>query len=385
MESSLPFSDETTGLLPESSVNSRTSLELGQFSSLEEDARILPQRKNPPHVVRSALVLGLLACGIAIRLLSFSSSTTSLHSAPLYWDDETHHAWEDYLVQQHSSSMAAAGSLLGSKSASNLETSSSLNSNLFYFNQSSAFAMLDAEADFFHYQEGWEAQITQALCAVATTAALLNSLRDVGPEFELPMDPIYKPFPWATQADLLGSAVTSPCVVNALGGTLNNADAVYHMGLGLTMVPRLANCFLYSNGYEATGYPAVSSAETSIKAMVLEALGDPTKRVIYNYDRGGIGQTPNMGHGHWSPLGGYHKATDSFLVMDVAKYKHPMVWVSWKDLWSGAHTVDMCAETLALQKIDWSAGFAGIREYLITRCIPGSRGFVVAQPIDGEL
>ena len=151
------------------------------------------------------------------------------------------------------------------------------------------------------------------------------------------MDPVYVPFPWATQNDLLGSAATDDCVLEALGGTIFNALAVYHMGLGLTMVPRLANCFLQSNGYVAQGHPALGSDKAQMKAMVLEALADPSQRVIYNYDRGGIGQGP-LGHGHWSPLGGYHAKSDSFLVMDVAKYKHPMVWVSWDDLWGGAAT-----------------------------------------------
>lgn len=225
----------------------------------------------------------------------------------------------------------------------------------------------------------------QALCAIATTAALLNSLRDVGPQFELPMDPTYKPFLWATQANILGSAETDSCVVEALGGSIYNRDAVYHMGLGLTMVPRLANCFLAPNGYEATAHPGVASEEASIKAIVLEALRDPSKRVIYNYDRGGIGQGP-MGHGHWSPLGGYHEATDSFLVMDVAKYKHPMVWVPWDNLWSGATTVDSCGETLELDEVvDWSLGYSRLIGYLSSRCIPGNRGFVVVQPTDGEL
>lgn len=248
--------------------------------------------------------------------------------------------------------------------------------------------MLDPlESDFFHYQQGWEAQITQTLCAVATTAALLNSLRYVGPEFDLPMDPSYRPFHWATQKELLASAATNPCVVEALGGTLANAAAVYHMGLGLAMVPKLANCFLQTNGYEATGHPAApsdASASEAMKVRVVEALKDPASRVVYNYDRGGIGQGP-LGHGHWSPLGGYHEATDSFLIMDVAKYKHPMVWVSWNDLWSGAATYDFCGKMLSLKDIDWTAGFAVLRDYLESRCIPGNRGFVVVRPLAGEL
>ena len=229
-------------------------------------------------------------------------------------------------------------------------------------------------------------QHTQALCAVATTAALINSFRDLGPQFVLPMDPVYSPFPWATQANILNSADTNPCVLDAVGGTIFNRDAVYHMGLGLAMVPNLANCFLESNGYHATGYSAAAVSEkTNIKALVVEALKDPSHRVIYNYDRGGIGQGP-LGHGHWSPLGGYHEATDSFLVMDVSKYKHPMVWVSWDDLWSGAATMkDNCGQALSFEFVDWSKPFKVISDNLQGRCIPGSRGFVVVSPVDGEL
>lgn len=226
----------------------------------------------------------------------------------------------------------------------------------------------------------------QALCAIATTAALLNSLRDTGPGFVLPIDPTYRPFPWATQKFLLDSAATSTCIRTALGGTMENEYAVYHMGLGMSMVPRLANCILYPNMYEAVPYPADDdSKKDAMKEMVLQALKDPASRVIYNYDRGGIGQGP-MGHGHWSPIGGYHEATDSFLIMDVAKYKHPMVWVSWEQLWSGAATIDTCGETLSLTThIDWSGGFSSLgsvlRDYLVSRCNPGHRGFVIVSPV----
>merc|ERR1719162_2420050 len=155
------------------------------------------------------------------------------------------------------------------------------------------------------------------------------------------------------------------------------------------MVPHLANCFLTHNGYTATGYPAlpVTTATSSVqqrrmKDRVITALQDPQKRVLLNYDRAGIGQQRVSG-GHWSPLGAYHKSTDTFLIMDVAKYKYPMVWVSWEQLWNGAATLDLCSETVPFltddtsfnfTTIDWSLSNRDtIWKYIVTKCRPGHR------------
>ncbi|KAK1747530.1 hypothetical protein QTG54_001493 [Skeletonema marinoi] len=57
---------------------------------------------------------------------------------------------------------------------------------------------------------------------------------------------------------------------------------------------------------------------------------------MINYHRQGLGQ---VGGGHFSPLGSYHPPTDSFLIMDVAKYKYPPVWVGAATLFSSLSTL----------------------------------------------
>ena len=47
--------------------------------------------------------------------------------------------------------------------------------------------------------------------------------------------------------------------------------------------------------------------------------------VIVNYSRSAVGQT---GDGHFSPIGGYHAATDRVLVLDTARFKYPPHWLS---------------------------------------------------------
>ena len=93
-----------------------------------------------------------------------------------------------------------------------------LSQPLLYLNSTRAYSLLtsdygwyDDSSDFFHYQQGWDVQINQAYCAVASVAAVLNSLRSVG--VELPVDPAYEPHPYATQASLLSATTTtSSCV-----------------------------------------------------------------------------------------------------------------------------------------------------------------------------
>lgn len=46
--------------------------------------------------------------------------------------------------------------------------------------------------------------------------------------------------------------------------------------------------------------------------------------LILSYNRATLGQT---GTGHFSPVGGYHAASDSVLVMDVARFKYSPHWV----------------------------------------------------------
>jgi Phytochelatin synthase len=78
-----------------------------------------------------------------------------------------------------------------------------------------------------------------------------------------------------------------------------------------------------------------------VRRELAEALKDPSKRVIVNFDRRGIGQE---GGGHFSPLGSYNKQQDAFLIMDVAKYKYPASWVPTELLYSAMASIDTCGE-----------------------------------------
>ena len=59
--------------------------------------------------------------------------------------------------------------------------------------------------------------------------------------------------------------------------------------------------------------------------------------MIVNYLRKAIGQ--QLG-GHISPLAAYDAEADRFLILDVARYKYPPVWVTAKDLFDAMNTTD---------------------------------------------
>ena len=242
--------------------------------------------------------------------------------------DQRWHQWEAHLYKQKSSANSIP--LLGSSRNSGGE--------LIYFNHSRAFQMLasddPASQDFYFYQQGWDAQVNQAYCAVASSMAAMNSLRG---HLELPQDPTYKPFPWATQSALIDNA----CV----RANVYDVDKMQHVfwGLGLQMATNLLNCHLEPQGFQATAYPMDPATHNmdDVRPVLIQALEEPETRLIINYDRGGITQGP-LGHGHFSPIGAYHAETDSFLIMDVAKYKYPPVWAPMEKLWGGIATPDFC-------------------------------------------
>ena len=275
-------------------------------------------------------------------------------------------------------SMLAASTLGGSSSSSFISntatvtssTTSTAGPHVLYHAHQSAFGLLydstkssnnylsEYSLDYFLLNAGgFDAQVNQAYCAVATVAAVLNSLkyakrfRDAGDitgwSFDLPVDPRYDPYPYATQQDVL----MSDCVWNTViehgdhtdgGEHGGNVDGIFKppYGLSLEQSGKLLKCHT-SEEWDVT-VQEVDTSQLTLSRMrydLKSALIDPDARVYINYDRKALGQ---VGGGHFSPLGSYHAATDSFLVVDVAKYKYPPVWVGADTLYSSMATVDSC-------------------------------------------
>jgi Phytochelatin synthase len=80
-----------------------------------------------------------------------------------------------------------------------------------------------------------------------------------------------------------------------------------------------------------------TAAWTRFGQLPRSNLGEEGRAVIVNYLREGLGQQRG---GHHSPLAAYDPETDQFLILDVARYKYPPVWVSASKLFDAMNTPD---------------------------------------------
>ena len=75
----------------------------------------------------------------------------------------------------------------------------------------------------------------------------------------------------------------------------------------------------------------------AFRSAAREALATRDRFVVVNYLRRALGQERG---GHISPLAAYDAKADRFLILDVARYKYPPVWVAASDLFDAMNTVD---------------------------------------------
>ena len=279
------------------------------------------------------------------------------------------HSTSPIVEQETSSLLLASTSFLG---GGGIATSSSTTSgpHLLYHAHPSSFSLLydnskpnnnylsEYSLDYFLINSGgFDAQINQAYCAVSTVATILNSLkyakrfRDEGDpsnlSFDLPIDSHYDPYPYATQQDILkGDCVWNNVIEHGDNGgkrSSGNVDGIFKppYGLGLEQAGKLLECHTSAEDW-IVNVVNVDPSQMQLNKMRYDlktALINPDARVMINYDRKMLGQ---VGGGHFSPLGAYHQQTDSFLILDVAKYKYPPVWVGADTLFSSMSTIDIC-------------------------------------------
>lgn len=153
-------------------------------------------------------------------------------------------------------------------------------------------------------------------CAVASSAMVLNALK-----VPAPISPTYQPYDLVTQNNFFTPAVmkyVTPSQVNMRGVTLDAlAKALSTFDVKVSKE--------YGNHISEDKFRNVAKANVSSKHSFM----------LVNFCRKYLGE---KGCGHFSPLAAYNKSKDSFLMMDVSRYKYPPTWVKTDGLYKSIST-----------------------------------------------
>jgi hypothetical protein len=161
-------------------------------------------------------------------------------------------------------------------------------------------------------------QKTQSYCGVASIVMVLNALRSPAPT-----SPEYAPYHVFTQDDFF----------NAETEKVRPQSLIEHRGMTVDQIGGL----LATYSVEESVHHAADTDLAGFRKLAINYLSAKDHYVIVNYLRRPLGQERG---GHISPLAAYDAETDRFLVLDVARYKYPPVWVSASDLFTAMNTPD---------------------------------------------
>ena len=180
------------------------------------------------------------------------------------------------------------------------------------------FAESDAREAYFPLASNFLTQKTQAYCGVASIVMVLNALGVPAPAV-----PEYTPYRTFTQDNVLDEhtdAILPREVLARQGMTLDQIGGI-----------------LATQPVKAEVHHASDSSADEFRKLASAYLAEPGHFVIVNYLRKAIGE--EIG-GHISPLGAYDAKADRFLILDVARYKYPPVWVKTAEIFGAMNTPD---------------------------------------------
>jgi hypothetical protein len=176
----------------------------------------------------------------------------------------------------------------------------------------------DLNRDYFSLATYLETEEVLTFCGPASVAAVANSLNIDRPS------PV-RLYPW--------ELFTQDLLFNAENQALKPYGMVEHEGLTLAELDK----FIENIGLAADYHFADETTVDELRNSIQATLSDRDARMIVNYSRKALPQT---GGGHISPIGAYDADTDSVLILDVAKYKYPPVWISVQKLHDGMMMID---------------------------------------------
>jgi hypothetical protein len=179
-------------------------------------------------------------------------------------------------------------------------------------------ARISADADYWQLIPTFAVQNTQSYCSVASAITVLNAM-----PIKKPVDPTYAPYAYFTQGNFF-----TPEVMKII-----SPQTVLQMGMTREQMAET----LAAQGVRARSLAGDTLNDDSLRTLLKNALLDDGQFVLANYFRANLGQ---VGGGHWSALAAYDAQSDRVLILDVAKYKYPPVWVSISTLRQAIATFD---------------------------------------------
>jgi len=180
------------------------------------------------------------------------------------------------------------------------------------------FLESSAHEAYFPISANFVTQKTQAYCGVASIVMVLNALHTPAPT-----TPEYQPYHTFTQDNLLDEHTD----------TILPREVLARQGMTLDQLGALLG--LHPAAIEV--HHAEDGGLEAFRSSARDYLAAKDHFVIVNYLRKSIGQERG---GHISPLAAYDAKSDRFLILDVARYKYPPVWVTASDLFAAMNTTD---------------------------------------------
>jgi hypothetical protein len=174
-------------------------------------------------------------------------------------------------------------------------------------------------ADYGSLAEQFLSQANLAYCGVASAVMVLNSLAVPAPAVAG-----YGPYRFWTQTNVFDPPASRAFV---------RPERVAREGMTLAQLHGL----LASHGLVVERYHGERLSLEQFRALLRRNLADPGDRMLVNYDRKALGQA---GGGHIAPIAAFHAPSDRVLILDVARYRYPSVWVPVVDLWQAIRSVD---------------------------------------------
>lgn len=192
-----------------------------------------------------------------------------------------------------------------------------------------------AQADFLPLIEHFVTQANLAYCGVASAVMALNSLA-------VPAPPAagYGPYRFWTQDNLFSTPAAQATVAR---------ERVERQGMTLAQLAGL----LAQPGVTVQRWHGAQLTLPQLRGLLRQGLADPADRLLVNYHRSALGQ---QGGGHISPLAAYDERGDRVLLLDVARYRYPSVWVPLPALWQAIRMVDSDSGlSRGLVRLRWTA------------------------------